>query len=154
MRNDRRPGFTRAANEVHYARRQLRLEQQLRELQCGARRCLGWLQHPGVSHRECRRDFPREHEQREIPGYHLTDDSQRYNGDSRYCVLELVGPPSVIEKVRSRHWHVEIARFLDRFAAIHRLGYCKLARPILNQPGNPVEVLSSLSSSEFAPWSE
>jgi len=56
--------------------------------------------------------------------------------------------------MRGRHRHVEIARFLDRFAAVHRLRNCEFPRPILNQASDAVEILSALDAREPAPRTE
>ena len=70
---------------------------------------------------------------------------------SRERVLELVGPARVVEEVRGRERDVDVARLLDRLAAVHRLQHRELARPLLELPGDPVEVLRALGAGELAP---
>ncbi len=61
-------------------------------------------------------------------------------------VLQLVRPARVVEEVRGRHRDVEVARLLDRLAAVHRLGDRELPRPVLEKAGDPEEVLAALAS--------
>ena len=53
----------------------------------------------------------------------------------REGVLELVGPAGVVEKVSGREWDVDIARLLDRLAAIERLEHGELAGSLLQDRG-------------------
>jgi hypothetical protein len=154
MSDDGATGVASATDEVHHTRRQLGLEKQLRKFQRRDRRRLRRLEHHGVSHRECGRDLPRQHQQREVPWDDLTDHSQRNDSSAGHRVLELVGPSGVIKEVRGCHRYVEVARFLDRLAAVHRLGYREFAGAILNQPRDAVEVLPTLAARQLAPRRE
>ena len=49
----------------------------------------------------------------------------------RERVLELVGPARVVEEVRGRERQVDVARLLDRLAAVQRLEHGELARALL-----------------------
>jgi hypothetical protein len=60
----------------------------------------------------------------------------------------------VVEEVRGRHRHVEIARFLDRLAAIHGLGHRELSRAILNEARDAIEIFPALGAGEPAPRTE
>ena len=75
----------------------------------------------GVAGGERGRELPRGHQHREVPRDDLaghTDGARRATARER--VLELVGPPGVVEEVRRRQRQVDVARFLDRLAAVHR----------------------------------
>src|SRR5687768_2335143 len=143
--------LARATDKVHDARRQLGLEKQLCKFQRGNRGRFGRLEHDRVSHRERGRDFPRQHEQGEIPRDDLTDYSERNHCGAGHGVLELVGPARVIEEVRGGHWNVEVARLLDRLPAIHCFGDGELTGAILDETGDPVEILPALAAGQLAP---
>ena len=51
----------------------------------------------------------------------------------RKAYVELVGPARVIEEVRGGERDVDVARLLDRLAAVHRLEHRELARLLLDQ---------------------
>ena len=55
-------------------------------------------------------------------------------------VGELIGPAGVVEEVRGRHRHVEVARLFDRFAVVERLEHRELARPLGNRARDAVDV--------------
>ena len=60
-------------------------------------------------------------------------DAERPRPAVRERVLELVGPARVVEEVRRRERQVDVARLLDRLAAVERLGDGELARALLDQ---------------------
>ena len=53
--------------------------------------------------------------------------------------------------MRGRHGHVEVARLLDGLAAVECLRDGKLTRAILQEPGDPVEILGSFTTGHLAP---
>ena len=57
----------------------------------------------------------------------------------------------MIEEMRGGHRQVEIARFLDRLAAVERLGDGEFARAVLQQAGDAEEILAAFLAGEFAP---
>ena len=116
-----RAGRPVAGDDVDDARRQLGLAADVREEQRRQRRRLGRLEHDRVPARERRRDLPREHQQREVPRDDLAGDAERARRAVRERVLELVGPARVVEEVRGREREVDVARLLDRLAAVERL---------------------------------
>src|SRR6185503_20493033 len=69
----------------------------------------------------------------------------------REGVLELVGPARVVEEMRGRERQVDVARLLDRLAAIERLEHRELARALLQQSRDPEEVLRALRARERRP---
>src|SRR6185503_16051547 len=64
---------------------------------------------------------------------------------------ELVGPTGVIEEVRRGERNVDVPRLPDRLAAIERLEHCELTRPLLQQAGDPEEVLRALVRAKRRP---
>ena len=120
-----------AGDDVDDARRQLGLAEHVAEEQRGERRRLGRLQHDGVAGGERGRELPREHQQREVPRDDLPGDAERPRRAVRERVLELVGPAGVVEEVRGGERQVDVARLLDRLAAVQRLEHRELARALL-----------------------
>ena len=55
------------------------------------------------------RDFPCQHQEREIPWDHLADDAEWREPATGGDMIEFIGPAGVIEKVRGRHRQVEVA---------------------------------------------
>ena len=140
-----------ARDDVHDAGRKLRLPADIGEEESGQRRRLGRLQHDRVPARERRRDLPREHEQREVPGDDLRGDTDGPRRPVRKRVLELVGPPRVVEEVRRGERQVDVARLADRLAAVERLGHGELARALLEDARDTEEVLRALRGRDLAP---
>ena len=101
--------------------------------------------------RERRRDLPGEHQQREVPGDDLAGDSERLRLAVRERVLELVGPARVVEEVRRREREVDVAALANRLAAVEALEHRELARALLQDAGDPEEVLRALGRSELRP---
>ena len=130
-RRARAPVSPAPGDDVHDAGRQLGLLQDLGEQQRRERRRLGRLQHDGVAGGERGRDLPRGHQQREVPRDDLAGDAERRAAAAGERVLELVGPARVVEEVRGGERHVDVARFLDRLAAVDRLEHRELARALL-----------------------
>ena len=151
VRDERGAGAAVAGDDVDDARRQLRLAQDVAEEQRGQRRRLGRLEHDGVAARERRRDLPREHQQREVPRDDLAGDADRARRPVRERVLELVGPARVVEEVRGGEREVDVARLLDRLAAVQRLEHGELARALLEDARDPEQVLRALRAGQRRP---
>ena len=115
------------------------------------RRRLGRLQHDRVPRRERRRDLPGEHQQREVPGDDLAGDAERLRLAVREGVLELVRPARVVEEVRGGERQVDVAALADRLAAVEALEHGELARALLDDARDPVEVLGALRRRERRP---
>ena len=101
------PGCSR--HEIHHAGRQPGILKNFSQLEARDRRGLGWLEHNRVTHRECGREFPRQHQQGKIPRNHLPNDAEWDNARARGHVLQLVRPARMIKEMRGRHRHIEIA---------------------------------------------
>ncbi len=140
-----------AGDDVDDARRHLRLAADVGEEERGQRRRLGGLEHDGVAARERRRDLPREHQQREVPRDDLRGDAERSRPPAGEGVLELVGPAGVVEEVGRREREVDVARLLDRLAAVERLRDGELAGALLEDPRDPEQHLRPLGRLPGAP---
>ena len=140
-----------AGDDVDDPRRQLGLAADVGEDERGQRRRLGGLQHDRVAAGERRGDLPGEHQQREVPRDDLAGDAERARPAVREGVLELVGPARVVEEVRRREREVDVARLLDRLAAVERLRDGELARALLDQARDPEEVLGALGRTQRRP---
>src|SRR5262249_24086524 len=139
--DDRGAGATVAGDDVDNAGRQVGLAEDVAEEERSERGRLRGLEGDGVAARERRRDLPGEHEQREVPRDDLAGDADRAWLAIRERVVELVRPAGVVEEVRRGEREVDVARLLDRLAAVERLEDGELARPFLEEPGDTEEVL-------------
>ena len=151
VRDERGAGAAVAGDDVDDARRQLRLAHDVAEEERGERRRLRRLEHDGVAARERGRDLPREHQQREVPRDDLPGDADRLRLPVRERVLELVGPARVVEEVRGGERQVDVARLLDRLAAVQRLEHGELARALLEDARDAEEVLRALGAGQRRP---
>ena len=106
-------------DDVEYARGQAGGLRDLCKTQRGQWRELRGLQDHGVSGGECRRDLPRDHQQREVPRDDLPDDADRHVA-GELGVTEL-RPPGVVIEVPGDQRDVEIARLTNRFAVVETL---------------------------------
>src|SRR5947207_1357681 len=127
MLDDRFASLPRAGDDVDDSIRQFRLLKNLGEMHRGDAGGFGGLQDAGVTSRERRRQFPRRHEQRKIPGNDLSSDAKWLSGPSWKCVIELVRPARVIKEMRRDERQIDVPAFLDRLAAVHRLEHSQLA---------------------------
>ena len=151
VRDERRAGCACTGNDVHDAGRKVSLLYhfgQQKRRQWGR---LGRLEHYGVARRKCGRDLPRSHQQREVPRDHLCRDPERAHGTSRERVVQLVGPTRVVEEVRRGQRHVDVTRFFDRLAAIERFEHGELARSLLQDACDAVQVFRPLRATHVAP---
>ena len=151
VRDERPAGLAGAGDDVDDAGRQVGLLADLGEQQRGQRRGLGRLEHDRVAGGERRRDLPRQHQQREVPRDDLAGHAERLRVAAEAGVLELVGPARVVEEVRGDDGHVDVARLLDRLAVVDRLQHRELAAALLDDPGDPEEVLGALAAGHPRP---
>ena len=149
--HERRARVAVAREDRDHAGRQLGLLADLGEQQRGQRRRLGRL------------------EDRELPqasagaSFHAAISSGKFHGTicpttpsgptSRGidAVPELVGPAGVVEEVRGGERDVDVARFPQWLAAVERLHDRELARALLDQAGDPEQVLGALEVLERRP---
>ena len=64
---------------------------------------------------------------------------------------QLVGPARVVEEVRRGQRDVDVARLADRLAVVERLQHGELAGTLLDQPGDPEQVLAPLLAGHDRP---
>ena len=69
------------------------------------------------------------------------DDAERLDLDRVDAVAELVGPAGVVEEVRGRERDVDVAGLPERLAPVDRLDDRELAGALLDQAGDPEQVL-------------
>ena len=124
--------------------RQVGLLEDLGQVQRRQRRRLGRLEDAGVAGRQRRGQLPRRHQQREVPGDDLAGDPERLGVGPEAGVAQLVGPSGVVEEVGGGERHVDVAGLPDGLAVVERLEHGQLPGPLLEQPGDPVEVLGPL----------
>ena len=63
-------------------------------------------------------------------------------------VLELVRPAGVVPEVGRGERHVDVAALLDRLAGVHRFEDRELAAALLEDPGDPEQVLGPLPAGQ------
>ena len=84
----------------------------------GERGGLRRLEDHGVAGGQRRRHLPGQHHHREVPRDHLPGHPERLRRHPGEGVLELVRPPGVVEEVGGGERQVDVARLLDRLAAV------------------------------------
>ena len=128
--DQRRAGLAVAGDHVQHALGQARLERQLAEAQRRERRLLGRLEHDRAAGRQRRRDLPRRHQQREVPGDDLPAHADRLLarvavhvrlGDRQRLAGDLGRPAGEVAQVLGGERHVHAPGELDRLAVVERL---------------------------------
>src|SRR4029453_3604973 len=87
----------------------------------------------------------------ELPRTPAPRPADRLGGAVRERVVELVRPAGVVEEVARGERQVDVARLLDRLAAVHRLEHGELACALLELARGPVQVLGTFAPGELAP---
>ena len=151
MADELHPDLAGAGDDVHDPRRQVGLAHDVGEQVGGQRRRARRLEDDGVARRQGRGDLPGQHQQREVPRDDLGDHAERARVAVREGVLELVGPAGVVEEVRRGQRHVDVAALLDRLAGVHALDDGELARALLEDARDAVEVLRPLAARQLRP---
>src|SRR5204863_8864305 len=88
---------------------------------------------------------------REVPRDDLPGDAERPRPLVRERVLELVGPAGVVEEMCGRQGEVDVARLLDRLAAVQRLEDRELTRALLQDARDPEQVFRALRRRDLRP---
>src|SRR5213594_509818 len=99
MIHERRAGRSFAGNHIQNTAWQPDLANDLAEEECRERSEFSWLQDDRGARRECRRDLPRQHEEREVPRNDLADDADA-----------LAAGELGIEELRPARVVIEVAR--------------------------------------------
>src|SRR3984957_6879332 len=124
-------GFAVAGNDVDDAIGNSRLLNQLAEQKSGERSLFGRLEYHATTGGQSRSEFPRSHQQREIPGYDLADDAdglaQRVgeefvalSGKRDGVAFDLRGPAGHVAEHVDGVGKVRHARNGDGFAIVER----------------------------------
>ena len=95
-----------AGDDVHHAGRQADLFAQLGQAERGEGRELGGLEHDRVSHRQRGRDFPGEHQQREVPRDDLPDHPHRLAVGQ--LLFHELSPAGVVIEVPRHEGYVDV----------------------------------------------
>ena len=98
------------------------------------------------------RDFPCQHEEREVPRNDLAADS--HGLVAREFIVDQFGPAGMVIEVARYQRNVDVARLADGLAIVHRLQHRQEAFALLDDAGNGVEVLRALMAREFRPCSK
>jgi len=151
MIDERAASFARAGHDVNHAIGQPDLLENFGEMKSGDRSGLRRLQDTGVSASKRGRQLPRRHQQREIPGNDLSGDAEWPRFSAWESVFQFVGPACVIEKMCRYQRQIDVARFLDSFAAVHGFEHGQLARLFLDQARYPKKVFSTLAARHLRP---
>jgi hypothetical protein len=149
--HQRGAGGTRPGDDVHDTGGQIRLLQDLGEDQRRERRRLGRLEDDRVPGGESRCDLPREHEQREVPRDHLSGDAERLRVRAEPRMIELVGPPCVVEEPRGHEGHIDVAALLDRLPVVEALRHRQFPRALLHEASDAEQVLAAVAAAHPRP---
>ncbi len=146
-----RAGRAGAGDDVDDTGRKVRLADDLGQEERGERRRLGRLEDDGVAGCQGGGELPRRHQQREVPRNDLPGHADRRHVAVGESVFELVGPAGVVEEMRRGEGDVDVARLLDRLAAVHGLDNRQHARLLLDQAGDAEDVLGALARCQLPP---
>ena len=130
--------------------RQARLAAEFGEEQGGERRVFGGFQDDGVAGGERGGDFPRQHQQREVPGDHRAADAQR--GHAGLFGRQELGEARVVVEMPGDKRDVDVAAFADRLAVVHRFQHGEQAGVFLDEARQGVEVLRALMRRQARPF--
>ena len=86
-------------NDVDNASRKFCLTTDIGKEKCSQRCGLRRLENNSISSRQRWCDFPCQHQQRKIPWNYLCDDAMRLGISAKTCVLQFIGPTSVVEEM-------------------------------------------------------
>ena len=127
-------------HDVERARRQPRLERNLREEQGGERCLRRGLEDDGAAGREGRGELPARDVEREVPRHNRPDDPDRlaqrvrkkWSFNRKRVANDLVCPPGVVTQGIDRHPDLDL-RFEQRLAVLSRLEPGDLIQPRFQQ---------------------
>ena len=141
-----------ARDDVDNAGRQARLTADFGEGERGQGREFCGLQHHRVACRERRRDLPRQHQEREVPRDDLAADADcLITGE---FIRDQLRPAGMVVEMAGHQRNVDIARFADGLAIVHRLQHGEEALALLDGAGDGVEILRARMAGEFGPRAE
>ena len=138
-----------AGDHVQHAGGQAGLRGQFGEQQGRQWREFGRFQYHGIAERQRRGDFPRQHQQREVPRHDLADHADRHLV-GEFAFLQLRPAGMVIEVARHQR-HVDIARFADRLAVVERFDHGEQAGVALHHARQGVQVAGARMAADGEP---
>ena len=149
MTHQGRPRRPVPRHHVQHAGRQSGLVRHLGEEQRRQGGVFGRLEHDRVPGGQGGRHLPRQHEQREIPGDDLAHDTDRLV--VRKLGRDQLGPASVVVEVPCGERDVQVTRLADRLAVVQGLHHREMAGPLLDLPGDAVEMPGPCMATDFPP---
>ena len=127
-----------AGNNVHRARGQSHLNANFRKRQRRERCEFSRLQNNRIPRRKRRRNFPGQHQQREIPRNNLPNHSARRV--SRKFPFEQLRPARVVIKMSRHQRDINVAALANRLSIVNRFEHRKPPRMFLYLSGNRVQI--------------
>src|SRR5687768_583547 len=101
--------FSCTCNDVHHTGRKICIANDLCELHCCERCCFSRLQYKCISCSKSRSQLPGYHQQREVPGDHLSCHAQRLWVTVRKRILKLISPAGIIEEMIGCKRHIDVS---------------------------------------------
>src|SRR5581483_6588282 len=150
MFHQRFSGRAVAGDDVHHSGRQANFAAYVRKSKRGKRCKLRRFEDHRVTGCERGRDLPGQHEQREIPGNDLADDTT--GGVIRELLSEQLRPAGVVIEVARYQWNVDITAFPNWFAIVQRLQNGEPARVALHCSGDGVQITRPPVRSQGLPF--
>ena len=154
-------GLAVAGQDIDDAGGEAGLQYQLGEAQRAERRLFGRFQHDRAARRQRGRQFPRRHEQREVPGNDLTDDADRLpQGVGQKLAWErerdgragnLGGPAAHIAEHVDGERHVRHAGDGNGLAVVDRLDLGEFLAVLFDQFGELPQQFAALGGRHLAP---
>ena len=120
---------------------------------------LGRLQYGAVACCQHRRQLPRCHQEREIPGNNLTDYADRLTQDDRQELFVKYGSLTFlrqdaagkITEMLRRHRNIHVHGFTNRLAVIHAFYHCQMFFVSINNIGNFIQQSGTLCRGSLFP---
>jgi hypothetical protein len=152
MGHDRLARAAIAGDDVDDAFRQSGLLADLAEEEGREGGVFGGFQNHRVARSQRRRDFPRQHQEREVPRDDLPADAD--GGVSGQFRVAQLGEPCVVVEMALRQGDIDIARLADRFAVVERFQHREEAAVFLQQAGQRIEVFRAGVAGQLRPLGE
>ena len=136
-------------DNVNHTLRQSSLTANVSKKQRRQRSILRRLQHHRVAHRQRRRDFPRQHQQREVPRNDLSTHPKRLRIGQ--LTLHQLRHAGVVIEMPLRQRHIDITRLTDRLAVVQYLQHGKEPRVFLQQPRQRIDMTRPAMAAQLLP---
>ena len=149
MRNQGSASFARTCDNIDDTIRNAGLRTNLGKSQGCEWRKLGRLQHHRVACSQCRRYFPRQHQQRKIPRNNLAAHTDR-TVTFKLRIPQL-RPARMMIKMPRHQWNINVARFTNGFAIIHGFKNTEEPLALLNVSGQCIKMFGTLKPRKLRP---